>query len=225
VGEEGPILAVECVNIAENYTISPEHLALLKSVHNHILGHRGIQQTIDIMKSMGLQWRHMRRDIIVYIHACPSCQAGRLKRTEATKQNGVIQTFEPFISISVDHEGPFPTDKYGNTYLCNFIDDFSKYVEPVPCMDTSAKETARCYMSVFGRYGICQFIRSDNGSAFVNETIKHLTALLHITPKYAIAYRAQSNGIIERANAEITRHLRVLCMEFNASGEWSDYLP
>jgi hypothetical protein len=92
-------------------------------------------------------------------------------------------------------------------------------------MSTTAIETARCYMGVFGRYGICQYIRSDNGSAFVNETIKHLTALLHITPKYSIAYRAQSNGIIERANAEITRHLRVLCMEFSASENWSDYLP
>jgi hypothetical protein len=40
-----------------------------------------------------------------------------------------------------------------------------------------------------------------------------------------IAYRHESNGIVERANAEVLKHLRGIVMDRRVAASWSDWLP
>ena len=52
-----------------------------------------------------------------------------------------------------------------------------------------------------------EVIHTDQGPAFHNELVQELLRLC------AIAYSSEENGIVERANQEVLRHLRALLFD------------
>ena len=51
-------------------------------------------------------------------------------------------------------------------------------------------------------------IHTDQGPAFRNEFLEELTRLSKVVHSFATAYSKEENGIVERANQEVMRHLR-----------------
>ena len=80
-------------------------------------------------------------------------------------------------------------------------------------------------MSHIGRYGAPQALQSDKGSQFVNETIQELLKLVGSEHKTTLPDSKEENGIVERANKEVMRHLRAILLEMQTTNEWSVYLP
>jgi len=52
-----------------------------------------------------------------------------------------------------------------------------------------------------------------------------LSEMLHFKHIVIVAHRTQTNGIVERRNQEIMKHLRALVMEKRIKEEWSSALP
>ena len=77
-------------------------------------------------------------------------------------------------------------------------------------LDHTAEETARCVHQHFGRWGTADRLRINNGPAFANDLLKGLANLLGSTNELTKAYSSEENGIVERANKEVLRHLRAL---------------
>ena len=77
------------------------------------------------------------------------------------------------------------------------------------------------YMCV---YGIPNRIQSDNSTQFRRE-FEEMVEILRVE-KYKIQpYSHEENGMVERANKEIRRHLRVLTYENRTRSEWDlEYL-
>jgi len=75
------------------------------------------------------------------------------------------------------------------------------------------------------RVGIPQCIRSDNGTQFANQIVEALCEALHIHHHFIIPYQPQSNGIVERLNGEIIKHLRCLLLDADQTTMWSSQVP
>ena len=89
----------------------------------------------------------------------------------------------------------------------------------------SAEEAAQFILELAGVFGLPKAFRSDNGSQYENHLISVFLALVGTERHPGIAYRPQSNGMIERSNKEIGRHLRFIIHSRRVRGKWSKYLP
>ena len=122
-------------------------------------------------------------------------------------------SYNPFEVLHLDHIGPLTKDAHGNEYILVVIDAFSRWIELFPTMSTTAAETASAILNHIGRFGTPEAIHTEQGSAFHNDLITELTQLCGIEHSFATAYSSEENGIVERANQEVLRHLRALLFE------------
>jgi hypothetical protein len=127
----------------------------------------------------------------------------------------------PFQVICADHIGPLPKDGEGYQYILVVICAFSCWIELFPTKNTTAEETARGIHRHFGRWGTADRLRTENGPAFTNDLLKGLAYLLASTNEFTTAYSSEENGIVERANKEVLRHLRALVFKTRVKDQWS----
>jgi hypothetical protein len=77
-----------------------------------------------------------------------------------------------------------------------------------------------------GRFGSPEVIHTDQGPAFHNELVQELLRLCGIDQSFTTAYLSEENGIVERANQEVLRHLRALLVDSRVHDKWSfEQLP
>jgi hypothetical protein len=88
-----------------------------------------------------------------------------------------------------------------------------------------AETTAQCLLSVFARYGNIKRVRSDRGSQFVGEVCSSLCELVGCQQITTVGFRPEANGIVERLNAEIKRHLQGVVNARQVQNRWSKSLP
>ena len=194
-------------------------------VHNAVVGHRGVKRTIELLQESGVEWASMQSDVEAFIRSCPTCQKVRLGQGNVAAAVKTTMVKEPFSVVAVDTIGPITADAYGNAYVVVLIDCFSRFVELTPAKDATALEAARALLSVFGRYGIPKSVRSDNGPQFAASVVDNMLHLMGVGHDFSIPHRPESNGLVERANKEVNRHLRSLIMDQRNGETWSLYLP
>jgi hypothetical protein len=205
-----------------------EHHRVIAGEHNLVCGHFGFKRTIASLRQAGHEWEGMNKDVEAYVRACPKCQKESPGKGALAKEvvATTIMAGAPFQKVSIDTMGPFPPDKDGNCYIIVAIDCFSRVVELKATIDASAEAAATLMLEVFGRYGPPLMIHSDNGQQYVAKLIKEFLKLLSIAQSTTLPYRPQANGICERANGEVMRHLRAITMEDpEVRMVWSRYLP
>jgi uncharacterized protein YukE len=66
---------------------------------------------------------------------------------------------------------------------------------------------------------------SDNGPQYANQVIDELSRLVTMSLEKTIAYSHEENGLVERANKEILRHLRALLLNKAYKDSWSTIAP
>jgi transposase InsO family protein len=68
-------------------------------------------------------------------------------------------------------------------------------------------------------------IVTDNGPQFKNELTSALTDLLGSEHVFTFAYSKQENGLVERVNKEVMRHMRNIIFDLRVKKHWGDYYP
>ena len=122
--------------------------------------------------------------------------------------------------------GPLTKDAHGNEYILVIINAFSRWVELFPTKSTTVVETASVMLNHIGRFGNPDVIHTDQGPVFHNELVQELLRLCAIEQSFATAYSSEENGIVERANQEVLRHLRALLFDSRVHDKWSfEQLP
>ena len=206
--------------------IDPQHLNWIENAHNELVGHMGIAATVNKLRHNGLVWPHMRQDVVQYIQCCATCQ--KLRVTEASSlahgATQVIESYEPFEEISIDTL-QLPADAEGYSYVLVVICNYSRFVELAASADKSAESWATFLLRIFCRYGAPRYVRSDQGTEFHNAIMDCLCKMFHCTQRFTIGYRPQANGIAERLNREIIRHLRSIVLSNRIRSRWSIGLP
>jgi IS30 family transposase len=197
----------------------------IRLVHNDTVGHNGVETTLDRLSKKDQRWQHMRRDVMNFIRRCPLCQKISERKKEVYTSPFTTSGYAPFQRVAIDSIGPLPVDETGNKHILVIIDSFSRYAYLVPVPDLQASTAARALLQFTSLFGVASAIVSDNGSQFVNETIKSLFEALQIEHIRINAYSHEENGLVERVNKEIMRYLRAIANERKIKRTWSQSLP
>ena len=198
----------------------------IKTAHNSDVGHFGVERTLARLRSLKYKWPFMRKHVKHFIKRCPICQKLSAIKPVINTEPYTLASYEPFGRICVDTIGPLPTDNENqNKYILVIIDAFSRFVRLYPILDTTAESAADSLLDWVGLFGIPLEIVSDNGTQFANSLIEGLLSALEITDAKIQAYSKEENGIVERANKEVNRHLRTIVYNRMVKKRWSKYLP
>jgi hypothetical protein len=206
--------------------VEVESHSIFLDYHNDIVGHHGINQTIQLLNRGNKYWKGRFEDIRAFILNCPICQKVKSRPVPdliLTKYH--IHGNYPMENLSVDSVGPLPDDENGNKFILVIIDNFSKYVTLYATKSTTAVSYCQALVHHMGIFGICSKIRSDGGSQFTADICRTLATLFGFTHHVILAYHPQANGIVERKNAEVMKHLRALILIRQDKDRWSQYLP
>ena len=115
---------------------------------------------------------------------------------------------------SIDFIGPFliPTKRTGARYIITTIEYVTKWVEAKPVDTCSSEIVAKfIYENIITIFGCPLTLISDQGSHFINKTIKALTDQFKIDHRRSTTYHPQWNGSIEAFNKTLTRGLTKIC--------------
>jgi hypothetical protein len=105
------------------------------------------------------------------------------------------------------------------------IDNFSRYACLYALRGATTLEVAKSLLKHIGTFGLPEIIQMDNGSEFVNETVKETVGLVGASATSILAYSKEENAIVERCNKEVMTHVRALVFEINKRNAWEIYLP
>ena len=76
-----------------------------------------------------------------------------------------------------------------------------------------------------GRFGTPEVVHTDRGTAFHNELVSELLRMSGTEQSLSTAYSSEENGIVERANQEVLRHLKAILFD-SSPRQWSfEQLP
>jgi hypothetical protein len=198
---------------------------VIKEFHNTYIGHHGINSTVRMLKRKGFECPKMNEYVKDHIERCATCQKIRLRHSNTEASSSPRSASYPYEQLEMDFIGPFPDDAFGNKYILVIIDCFTRYTELIAVEKANAYCTASAIISICGRYGTPKVMRSDKGSHFVNAVIEDLMTFLHVKQLFGIANAPNVQGIVERANQEVIKHLQAICMDWDVNSTWSTYLP
>jgi hypothetical protein len=202
-------------------SVPEEAYTKISHVHNAIAGHLGQQATYDALTNRGLFWSGMRGHIRQFIKQCPNCQKNSFAPTPAVHTAPfTLAARQPMEIISIDTIGPIKQDDDGYEYILVIVDNFTRWTELVALRTVGAEEMAEHLVNFCGRFGFPIEILTDNGTQFVNDLTKELTALLGSRHRTTIAYSKEENSLVERMNREVGRHLRAMIFDENSSIKW-----
>ncbi|GKT29842.1 unnamed protein product, partial [Aduncisulcus paluster] len=109
---------------------------LIILAHGNFIGaHKGINATLKTLKSWGIVWVNIRRDVSKVIKQCLVCQRERLSVSPLESQGSTFVD-APFHCISVDTIGPFPESENGNKFCLSVIDTFTRHIQLFPTKTT-----------------------------------------------------------------------------------------
>ena len=212
--------------VAPAFELSADATRAIESVHNHVIGHFGINATCESLDELGLDWKDRLHDVTCFIQACGKCQ--KTARGSGLVEDAYRSTMSdiPFGKVAIDSIGPLPSDADGNEYIMVAIDCFTRVVELKATKSTTAVEAASFLLEIFGRYGPPRLIHSDGGPQYAAKVVDEFTKLFAMKKSITLPYRPQANGINERVNGEVMRHLTALTMDDPAvKANWSLSLP
>ena len=155
----------------------------------------------------------MRADILVFIQLCPLCQKMSQLKVPIHTSPFTTASYGLMKKLSMDCIGPLEQTEDEYTHILVIIDNFSRYVGLYAIKGVTALEIARCILIHIGTFGCPEIIQMDNGSEFINDTVKEVIKLIGTTSAAILAYSKEENAIVERCNKEVMRHLRAMTFE------------
>jgi transposase InsO family protein len=205
--------------------IPKESRGIISSFHDELVGHFGVERTVQMLRAAGHSWKGMTRQVRAFVSQCPLCQ--KLSFVRPSNIADPITTagdFKPMDRWCIDTLDIVETeDGYKCVLAC--MDSFTRWIELFALKSVEAEEAAVCLINLFGRFGAPRELLSDRGSQFVNKLIDALLKAMGSSHKLSLAYSKEENGMIERANREILRHLRAFIMHSKVVDDWVSKLP
>ena len=221
---------VEYVNIT---SVEGDKSSMIARAHGGLVGHSGVNRTLWILKEkLNISWKGMRQDVRKYIASCSTCQLLGTKADNYKGQSYHVTPAGPMDIITMDHIGPMKFDKDNSinmtyTHVLVIVDCFTKWTSLYAVVDTKAESAMEALFNFTCNMGEPVTIMSDNGPAFCSEVMGLFLRRWGIVHKPTTAYNHEENGIVERANREVIRHLRAILLDgqVNIENDWAKQLP
>ena len=186
-------------------------------------GHLGFRKTVEQVARRAY-WTGYRSDVQRFCRRCPDCTK---YHRGAPPRNGPLQSMTvgmPMERWAIDLTGPHTRSRHGKVYILTAIDCFTRFVEAVAIPNKEATTVARALVeNVFCRYGLPSQLLSDQGKEFDNVLLHELCRLLGVDKIRTSAYKASTNGCIERFHRTLNSMIgRVVA---DNQREWDEILP
>jgi hypothetical protein len=127
----------------------------------------------------------------------------------------------------LDIMGPFPRVVRGYRFLYVDIDKFTKWTEATLVVQINKQSAVKFIKSITCKFGVPNWIITDNGSQFTSGAFQGYCEDLGIQICYTSPAHPESNGQVERANAEILKDLKTRTYDgLKKHGKkWLDEIP
>ena len=205
--------------------LDPAIYAKIKKVHNGREGHGGVQRTINLLRRLKINWPSMRKDVSSFIQNCPCCQKMQRLKPQIRTIPFTLASYEPMKRICIDAIGPIHIEGTEYKHILVFIDAFSRYVKLFPLTAVNSEQALHALNQWVADFGCPSEIVSDNASYFLSELIKSFIDFAKIEHSTIHPYSHEENGIVERANQEVIRHLTAIIIDNDIRKNWPKYLP
>ncbi|GKT30522.1 hypothetical protein ADUPG1_001546, partial [Aduncisulcus paluster] len=221
---KGLVMWKDCVVIPEDDDDLVKEV--LSDAHNNAFaGHVGITKMVEHLHEKSIHVKNARTHAKRFINSCGICQKMKARQLVRMMMKNTTVSY-PFDTVAVDTVGPIMPSKAKSRYLVVMVDCFTRWTEIVPTKRATAKAAADALISgIFGRFGLPRCIRSDRGTQYVNGMISEWYKKLGVTPHKVLPYHPQANGIVERTNQEVIRHMRIAAMRIGDNEEWEQLIP
>ena len=200
----------------KEFQISPEIRQIISSVHNSIIGHHGVERTFEKLLEQGHHWKYMREHVRYYIRrCCPFCQKMNYLKSPVHTHPFTTSAYSPFERQNMDSIGPLTLQNGDKVHILVIVCCFTRWVELWLINDVSAKSVKLPLLQHFNRFSRPAQMLTDNGTQFKNEFLEELLMLCGVEHVQVLAYSKEENGIVERINKEVLRHLRAFIYDLN----------
>ena len=187
----------------------------------HINGHTGISKMLHYMKN---KFSNVTQEVLT--HFVSYCEECNRKKNKISKKSIVVKPIRSnmvkervqadLIDMQSDPDGEYK-------WILNIQDHFSKFVHLRPLKCKQAEAVASELLDIFlTTNGAPRILQCDNGREFDNKRIIELEAqwaglkIVHSRPRHP-----QSQGSVERANAEVSKKLQSWRRAHGDSSNWS----
>src|SRR3954463_15901009 len=132
---------------------------------------------------------------------CIACQKFASRPHAPASELKTIPLSWLFATWGLDMVGPLKkSSKGGRTHLLVAIDKFTKWIEAVPIISSTALTAVNFIKSIIFRFGVPHNIITDNVTNFTANEFQSFCQELGIKINYASVSHPQSNGQVEKAN-------------------------
>lgn len=140
-------------------------------------GHYSGKPTTEKVLTIGLWWPTLHKYVMEFSRSCDVCQQiGKPARRDEIPLNPKItlQAFDKWVIDFVGSINP-PGRRTGSRYIIIVIDYLTRWAEAKLVKDCSAATGAQfIFKNIISRFGCPRILMSDQGTHFLNQTIKQL---------------------------------------------------
>jgi transposase InsO family protein len=201
-----------------------ESQTLMKEAHSGECGeHQGKKRLYQLLLTLGYYWPTMKKDTADFVKSCHTCQLqANLIHTHPTSLQNMATPW-PFHTWELDLIGPINPPSGGYIWILVATEYFSKWVEAIPLRKATGAAVANFIREhIITRFGIPHKIISDNGTPFVNKSVREVLEHYRIKHRRSTPYYSQGNGQAEATNRMLLRILSK--MVFDYGKDWSSHL-
>ena len=223
--------ALELDASLEQYQVSKINYEKIKSVHGGVLGHLGVNKTIQAILKNHKKWPSIKKDVRLFIKSCYACQKMSQHKNTSIINPFTLATIEPMQRVYIDTIGPINSDHQtieandNYNYVLVIIDAFSRFIQIYPTKTTSAQDGLYPFIQWISNFGVPSEITTDNGTQFANQLIEQFCDVANIDANKIHAYSKEENSMVERANKEVFRHLIPMINDKKCKDNFVPLLP
>ncbi|GJX05301.1 retrovirus-related pol polyprotein from transposon TNT 1-94 [Tanacetum coccineum] len=146
-------------------------------------------------------------------HLCSACALGKSKKSShQPKAEDTNQ--EKLYLLHMDLCGPMRVASInGKRYILVIVDDYSRFtwVRFLKTKDEAPAAIIKCIKNIQVRLNATVWnVRTDNGTEFVNQTLREFYENVGISHQTSVARTPQQNGVVERRNRTLVEAARTM---------------
>jgi hypothetical protein len=215
------------ISIPSNEPSLPDTNELTTEQRAHVLvkyhraGHFGANNMYKKLRSDGYNWVGMYNQCTELVKQCLECQRFNIGKHGFHPPKSV-HALLPFDHIAIDLK-QLPTSTRGANYILAVVDYATKFTFLRVLKTKYANEIAKHLYQLFCDIGFPKVLQSDNGTEFINDILKEITACSSIDHRTITAYHPEGNGLVERFVQSTSQ--TILNQLEGRLREWEDFVP